>query len=138
MAILHFTLATRDPFETARFFHEVFGWKMLAPPGNVPLAAAWLEIALGQQIHLVQADLHPALPHLGEGGGEGCEGEFGRHIALSYPVAKFAELKKRLAAHGAELVPPIRPTPFQRFFFRDPNGYVFEVIEEEFHAEGKS
>jgi catechol 2,3-dioxygenase-like lactoylglutathione lyase family enzyme len=129
MAILHFTLATRDPFETARFFHEVFGWKMLAPPGNVPLAAAWLEIAPGQQIHLVQADDFER---------SGCEREFGRHIALSHPAAKFAELKKRLTAHGAELIPPIRPTPFQRFFFRDPNGYVFEVIEEEFHAEGKT
>ena len=24
----------------------------------------------------------------------------------------------------------MRETPFVRFFFRDPNGYVFEVVEE--------
>jgi catechol 2,3-dioxygenase-like lactoylglutathione lyase family enzyme len=121
MPILHFTLATRDPLKTARFFHEVFGWKMLSPPANVPLAAAWLEIAPGQQMHLVQADdFKPS--H--------CEREFGRHIALSHPGSQFAELKKRLTALGAELIAPLRPTPFQRFFFRDPNGYVFEVIEE--------
>ena len=29
------------------------------------------------------------------------------------------------------LIEPIRETPFARFFFRDPNGYVFEVVEEE-------
>ena len=43
----------------------------------------------------------------------------------------FPELKQRLVAHGAELIPPIRETPFARFFFRDPNGYMFEVIDSE-------
>jgi hypothetical protein len=36
-------------------------------------------------------------------------------------------------AHGATLIEPERPTPFARFFFRDPNGYVFEVVEAD-HA----
>jgi len=32
---------------------------------------------------------------------------------------------------GAELIEPIRATPFDRFFFREPvNGYVFEVVDE--------
>jgi hypothetical protein len=35
-----------------------------------------------------------------------------------------------LQAQGATLIEPLRDTPFQRFFFRDPNGYVFEVVEE--------
>ena len=27
---------------------------------------------------------------------------------------------------------PLRPTPFQRFFFREPiNGYVFEVVDQD-------
>jgi len=35
-----------------------------------------------------------------------------------------------LLQHGAELSEPLRPTPFERFFFREPvNGYVFEVID---------
>ena len=34
-----------------------------------------------------------------------------------------------LAKRGAELIDPIRETPFERFFFRDPNGYVFEVVD---------
>jgi hypothetical protein len=29
------------------------------------------------------------------------------------------------------LFEPLRPTPFERFFFREPvNGYVFEVIDQ--------
>jgi predicted enzyme related to lactoylglutathione lyase len=121
MAILHFTLATRHAAETARFFHTVFRWRILRLPDNVPLAAAWLEITADQQLHLVQADDFEPSPW---------EREFGRHIALSYPKAQSAELKERLTANGAELIAPIRETPFERFFFRDPNGYVFEVIEE--------
>ena len=39
-------------------------------------------------------------------------------------------LKARLSDEGAVLIDPSRPTPFERFFFREPvNGYVFEVID---------
>jgi hypothetical protein len=57
------------------------------------------------------------------------EQEFGRHVALAFPLAEHDGLKNRLKAHGAELIEPLRETPFTRFFFRDPNGYVFEVVE---------
>jgi len=40
---------------------------------------------------------------------------------------------ERLAKRGAELIDPIRETPFERFFFRDPNGYIFEVVDAD-HA----
>ena len=59
------------------------------------------------------------------------EREYGRHLAISHPVADFPVLKRRLAAEGAELIPPERETPFARFFFRDPNGYAFEVVAAE-------
>lgn len=36
-----------------------------------------------------------------------------------------------LADAGAELITAKRPTPFERFFFREPNGYVFEVIDRD-------
>ena len=62
------------------------------------------------------------------------EKEFGRHIAITCGLAEFPRLKERLQARGATLIDPIRDTPFVRFFFRDPNGYVFEVIEED-HSE---
>ncbi len=59
------------------------------------------------------------------------EAEFGRHVALAVPRAEFEGLRQRLLAQGATLIAPERPTPFERFFFRDPNGYVFEVVPEE-------
>ena len=35
-----------------------------------------------------------------------------------------------IAVHIAELFDSLRPTPFERFFFREPvNGYVFEIID---------
>ena len=36
-----------------------------------------------------------------------------------------------LSVAGAPVIEPLRETPFDRFFFRDPNGYLFEVLEEE-------
>jgi catechol 2,3-dioxygenase-like lactoylglutathione lyase family enzyme len=122
MAVAHFTLATRDLARTARFFSEALGWRPIVRPNNIPFPAAWLEIAPGQELHLVEvADFAPS-PF---------EREYGRHIALSFPVADFAALKERLRAHGAELIAADRPTPFERFFFRDLNGYVFEVVPAE-------
>ena len=122
MAIAHITLATRDLEATARFFAQTLGWRRIQRPNNVPLPAAWLEIGPGQELHLVEvADFAPS-PF---------EREYGRHIALSYPRAGFAELKERLRQHGAEVIAADRPTPFERFFFRDPNGYVFEVVPAE-------
>src|SRR5262249_32411840 len=59
------------------------------------------------------------------------EAEFGRHIAVAVPLADFDGLQRRLVAHGATLIDPQRPTPFQRFFFRDPDGHVFEVVAAE-------
>ena len=39
------------------------------------------------------------------------------------------------AEQGAEIIAPERETPFERFFFRDPNGYVFEIVEAEHASE---
>jgi hypothetical protein len=52
-------------------------------------------------------------------------------VALFYPRQQFEGLKDRLRQRGAELIEPLRATPFERFFFREPvNGYVFEVIDQ--------
>jgi len=60
------------------------------------------------------------------------EAEFGRHVAMFHPLTDFPALKVRLVRAGAVLIDPIRPTPFERFFFREPvNGYVFEVIDQD-------
>ncbi|HEX3656987.1 MAG TPA: VOC family protein [Pirellulales bacterium] len=127
--ILHFTLATRDVQRTSDFFVRTLGWRPIQRPGNVQVPAAWLEIGPGQELHLVQVEDFEPSPH---------EGEYARHCAVSYPLAGFADLKVRLKQAGAEIIPADRATPFERFFFRDPNGYVFEVVEARTVAETES
>ena len=121
MSLAHFTLATRQVQKTASFFEETLGYPRDPIPGNIPDEAAWLNLGRGQQIHLVYVEEFGVPPF---------EQEFGRHVAVYYPRAGFADLKQRLVQRGAELIAPLRETPFERFFFREPvNGYVFEVID---------
>jgi catechol 2,3-dioxygenase-like lactoylglutathione lyase family enzyme len=116
----HLTLATQDVIASRQFFKNTFGWAEIRRPGNVEVEAAWLDIGDGQQLHLLRVEGAAPSPF---------EAEFGRHFAFDYPLAEFAPLKERLLAHGAELIAPIRETPFERFFFKEPNGYVFEVVD---------
>lgn len=119
MAIAHITLATRDVVNSQEFFVATLGWRPIDRPNNIGRPAAWLEIAPGEELHLIEVPgFEPSL----------FEEEYGRHVAVAVDCRGFAELKSRLAAHGAELIAPVRATPFERFFFRDPNGYVFEVV----------
>ena len=40
-------------------------------------------------------------------------------------------MKQAIVQRGGELIAPLRATPFERLFFREPvNGYVFEVIDQ--------
>lgn len=129
MTFAHLTLATRDVPATRDFYHTVLGWQPIQRPGNIDREAAWLEIAPGQQLHLLHvADFQPTA----------YEAEFGRHVALFQPGAEFPELRRRLQQHGAKLIEAQRKTPFARFFFEDPNGYIFEVIDQDQYVQEKS
>ena len=121
MAITHVTLAARDVRRTSQFFAATLGWRPLDRPGNIAAPAAWLEIAPGQELHLVEVPGFEPSPF---------EREYGRHIAVTYPREDFDALKDRLRRQGADLVAPQRETPVERFFFRDPDGYLFEVVAE--------
>jgi catechol 2,3-dioxygenase-like lactoylglutathione lyase family enzyme len=122
MPLAHITLATRDVRQAEAFFAGALGWRPLRRPGNIGRPAAWLEIAPGHELHLVEVAGFEPSPF---------EAEFGRHVAIAVPRAEFDGLKLRLQVHGATLIDAERPTPFSRFFFRDPDGYVFEVVEAE-------
>ena len=63
------------------------------------------------------------------------EREYGRHVAIAYPESGFAELQSRLRRLGGEVIAPLRETPFARFFFRDPNGYIVEVVAAQRQSE---
>ena len=122
MSFAHLTLATRDAEGTAAFFEKTLGWKRIEVPANTPIEAIWLDIGGGGQIHVLGVEGFEVSPF---------ETEFGRHLAVFYPGSKFDEVKARLAKHGAQVIAPIRPTPFERFFFKDPNGYMIELIDNE-------
>ena len=122
MTFAHLTMATRDVAATVAFLTKTLGWKSLTRPGNIDMKGAWLQIGPDQEIHLLEIADFEASAH---------EAEFGRHVAIFHAGADFPQLKQRLAKNGAELIDPQRETPFERFFFRDPNGYIFEVIDEQ-------
>jgi hypothetical protein len=120
--LAHFTLATRDVEATARFIERTLRYARKPLPANAIGPVVWFDLGGGQEMHVLHVDGFEISVH---------EAEFGRHVAVFHPRQDFAALKARLAAEGAALIDPIRPTPFERFFFREPvNGYVFEVIDQ--------
>jgi catechol 2,3-dioxygenase-like lactoylglutathione lyase family enzyme len=122
MSFAHLTLATRDVRGSVEFFSTALGWLPIDRPNNIGRPAAWLEMAPGEELHLIEVHDFAPSPF---------EQEFGRHMAVAFPQRQFADLRRRLSELGAELIEPLRPTPFERFFFRDPNGYVFEIVADE-------
>lgn len=128
MSFAHLTLATRNVEASRKFFTDALGWQPVNRPGNLGREAAWLSMGAGQELHLVHvADFEPS-PF---------EREFGRHLAVAFPLAEFPALKRRLRERGAELIDPIRETPFERFFFRSPEGYVFEIVDADRQPEAE-
>jgi catechol 2,3-dioxygenase-like lactoylglutathione lyase family enzyme len=122
MSLGHFTLPTREVQKTVAFFEWTLGYARNVVPGNSPVEALWLDIGRGQEMHVFYVEGFEVSPF---------EGEFGRHVAVFYPRLQFGELKQRLTEQGAILIEPLRATPFERFFFREPvNGYVFEVVDD--------
>jgi hypothetical protein len=121
MSFAHLTLPTRYVDRTASFFERTLGYARNPVPGNTPVEALWLDIGRGQEMHVFYVEGFAV---------SAFEREFGRHVAVFHPLADFPALKERLTAEGAELIEPLRATPFERFFFREPvNGYVFEVVD---------
>jgi catechol 2,3-dioxygenase-like lactoylglutathione lyase family enzyme len=121
MAFAHIALACRDVRAAVRFFEATLGWRPIERPSNIAIPSAWLTMDEGQEVHLLELrDFSPS-PF---------EREYGRHLAVTYPHEGFDDLKDRLRAAGAEVIAAERPTPFERFFFRSPDGYMFEVVEE--------
>ena len=123
MSFAHLTLPTRDVERTASFLEKTLGYLRDPIPENIPCETVWLNIGRGQQMHVFYVEGFEVSPF---------ENEFGRHVAVFYPRPQFEGLKQRLQQEGAQLFEPLRSTPFERFFFREPvNGYVFEVIDQD-------
>lgn len=122
MTFAHLTIATRNVKSTSDFLAQVMRWKRIEMPANIDVEAVWLEVAPGQQVHILGIpDFFPS----------NCEREYGRHFAFFHDASDLDGVANRLAELGHEVIAPLRPTPFRRFFFRDPNGYLFEVIDRD-------
>jgi predicted enzyme related to lactoylglutathione lyase len=118
----HLTLPTEDVERTAAFLEKTLGYTRNASPANSPVPTIWLNIGRGQEMHVTYVKGFRTSPF---------EGEFGRHIAVFHPVDDFPALRRRVTENGGEITEPLRPSPHQRFFFREPvNGFVFEVIDQ--------
>ena len=104
MALAHITLATRDVARSSAFFAEALGWRPIARPGNIGRPAAWLAIAPGVELHLVEDPEFEPSPF---------EREFGRHVAVTFPLAEFPALRERLTARRrhAHRPDPRHPVP---------------------------
>ena len=121
----HLTLPTRQVEETTRFLEKTLGYSRKPVPANSPVDVRWLDIGLGQEIHVFFVERFLVSPF---------EAEFGRHVALFHPRDDFPALRQRITEAGGELIEPLRSTPFERLFFREPiNGYVFELIDGSRH-----
>lgn len=121
MSFAHLTIPVINVEKTVEFFSNVMGWKPIRMPSNIDIDAAWLEIAPGQQLHILQI----------EDTAQVNDQEFGRHYAFFYPGNEFDGVMERVCEYGGQIVPPIRETPFRRMFVRDPNGYLFELIDQD-------
>lgn len=120
MSLAHLTLPTKNVEATARFLQEMLGYPRDPAPANSPVETVWLATGDGRQLHIVYVADFAVSPF---------EGEFGRHIAISFPAQQMSALRERLAMSGAQVADPLRPSANHRFFFREPvNGYVFEAI----------
>jgi catechol 2,3-dioxygenase-like lactoylglutathione lyase family enzyme len=126
MSLAHVTLPTEHVERTASFLERTLGYPRKSLPGNSATEAVWLDIGHGQEMHVLYVQGFAVSPF---------EREFGRHIAVFHAGADLPALKRRLLEEGAELIDPLRATPFERFFFREPiNGYVFEVVDADRRA----
>jgi hypothetical protein len=111
--------------ETTRFLEKTLGYRRKAVPANALIETQWLDIGNGQELHVFFVAGYVTSPF---------EAEFGRHVALFHPLENLPAVRKRIAEAGGELIEPLRETPFERLFFREPiNGYVFELIDSERH-----
>lgn len=122
MSIAHFTVATRDVVRTAEFFRKALGFEPLHQAGNIDTQAAWLRIDSTTQLHILYVEGFEPSPF---------EREYGRHVAFFRSKDDWVNLQERLVELEAEIIQPLRETPFARFFFRDFNGYMWEVIDQD-------
>ena len=123
MSLAHFTIATRQVDRTVEFFVDIMGWAEISIPDNVDVEVRWLDLGRGAQMHVLGIDDFEPSPY---------EKEYGRHFAFFVSAERLSDIKEKLPRdYGIPIQAPLRPTPFERIFFNDPNGYLIEAIDQD-------
>lgn len=107
----HVSLNVSDAAEAERFYVEVLGLEKLPRP-DFGFPGAWLGLADGRQVHLIQVD--------------GWTAPKGQHFALG--VGDLDRTRDELVAQGIRVSEPAEiPGAGRQCFFRDPAGNMIEL-----------
>ncbi len=119
-ALLHASFLVAEVERSLKFYRDVLGMAVNPNRPDLGYPGAWLDIAPGQQIHLLQLSNPDPVSGRPEHGGRD------RHVALA--TRDLAPIKQALerAGVGYSLSRSGRPA----LFCRDPDGNALEIVEQ--------
>jgi hypothetical protein len=89
--IAHIMLATQTCASRWRSLKKALGWHPIAQPNNINAVAAWLQIAPGVELNLIEVPEFEPSPF---------EREFGRHVAVTFRLCRNCWIARSLAGSG--------------------------------------
>ena len=110
----HVSLMVYDLEESLKFYQDILGLNTLPRP-SFPVPGAWIELADGRQLHIIETDEKFA--------------ETMHHFALK--VDKLEQHIEHLEKKGVQVseIRAIPDTTIRQCFFRDPSGNMIELNE---------
>jgi|SRR3954454_4014901 catechol 2,3-dioxygenase-like lactoylglutathione lyase family enzyme len=110
--IHHSSILVTDMARARQFYGELLGLPEVERPANFTTPVVWFEVG-EEQVHLIPSDRpDPQSP---------------RHFALHVNDAKAA--REHLRSHGIAIEETVPIPGADRFFIRDPDGNLLELIQ---------
>ena len=120
VAIHHASLLIADTARSVAFYRDLLGLEVDPDRPDLGFPGAWLRVAEGQQIHLLE------LPNPDPVNGRPAHGGRDRHLALL--VEDLDALRERLDGGGVDYT--LSRSGRQALFCRDPDGNALEFIQQ--------
>lgn len=117
--ILHASFLIADLGRSLAFYTDILGLEVDPARPDLGYPGAWLTLAEGQQLHLLQ------LPNPDPVAGRPAHGGRDRHVALA--VNSISAIADRLAASGVPY--SLSKSGRQALFCRDPDGNALEFVQ---------
>lgn len=117
--ILHASFLIANLGRSLAFYTDILGLEVDPARPDLGYPGAWLTLAEGQQLHLLQ------LPNPDPVAGRPAHGGRDRHVALA--VNSISALADRLAASGVPY--SLSKSGRQALFCRDPDGNALEFVQ---------